>query len=465
MIKIITNTFNFQDRSVTRIDRGRNLTKSAASNAEIAKYLQTIKSEPGLSKFHILALGAGEFYSSNRNGDWFGEQPLRDRHNTFVRFGHVFRHHVNKDSKKKYGDIHYSCYSNIMHRVELIVSLINDKNADVLEKYDRGDTIPVSMAAKLKYDLCSICSHRSKSFAEYCVHLRDQMNRILPDGRKVYAINPDPLFFDLSLVYRPADPTAYFFDKVASGDTHLSAYWGEVLYGNEVPLVKLSSDLIEKKAIIRKLADLEKHIEGVLSGKVDDGKIMPLLSAAKTEDFPHSVLDQLKCLPLSKTLGSCADHKIMLSLKEFLNLISKDSLLDKVKDLLPGSFSRLDDEADEELLNFDFGLDRDNLPIYNIIKKFVTDRKIDDNFFNGKTLSLKFSKKPKVSISRFPGGMALKSSAGSGQIIIKSSSDSENIVADRLAKLYNLYKIAFCKRVSNNTAVLVSLLSNYQMED
>ena len=113
MIKIITNTFNFNDRPLTLIHRNKKkLIKAAESNADIAKYIKSIKEEPGLSKFHILALGAGEYYSSNRNGDWFGEQPLIKRHDTFTRFGHVFRHHVNKDPKKKYGDIHFSCYSN-----------------------------------------------------------------------------------------------------------------------------------------------------------------------------------------------------------------------------------------------------------------------------------------------------------------------------------------------------------------
>ena len=155
MIKIISNTFNFKEPTIHLIGSKRRFEKRAAVHKDIEKYLNMhIKPERGRSKFHILFLGAGEYYSSNRNGDWFGEQDLINRHKTFEQFGHVFRHHVNKDPAKKYGDIEYVIYSLLMRRVEGIISLIDEKNQDVLEKYENNEDIPVSMAAKLKFDQC-----------------------------------------------------------------------------------------------------------------------------------------------------------------------------------------------------------------------------------------------------------------------------------------------------------------------
>jgi hypothetical protein len=42
------------------------------------------------------------------------------------------------------------------------------------------------------------------------------MNEILEDGQKIFAINYYPLFFDISVVYSPADQTSYVLAKVAS---------------------------------------------------------------------------------------------------------------------------------------------------------------------------------------------------------------------------------------------------------
>ena len=614
MIKLTQNTFNFKDQTIRRVDmrtkRQRRMIKTAA-HQDILKFLDTIQPEPGKTRFHILFLGSGEFYSSNKNGDWFGEKDLIDRHKTFEDFGHVFRHHVNKDPKKKYGDILFVIYNPVMHRVEGIISLDNDKNEDVLEKYDNGENIPVSMAAKLQFDQClagnteiwtadgikkikdiekhdcvlthtgrfqqvtdlfkretdeyfkvkiaglpdlveitgnheiwstkannishngfiakpqwiecnkleagdyvwhinlkencveypalfspiesiekiskiidvynfsvendesyiangiivhncSICDKRSKTIDEYCDHLKYEMNNIYEDGRKVFARNPNPIFFDISLVWRPADPTAYFFDKVASQKYQSSAYWGQQLFGNH-SLIK-SSSLIEKKAIIKKLAEIEKHVESILTGKEDGGELKPLLNVKHhVHDFPHSALKQLKCLPIDNVLSSLTKLKIMLTLKEFLELFDKSDMIDSVSKSMPGIFSKLLDEKNNDILDFDFRLNGGYLPIMDIIKKFAKDRILNKNFFNGKTISVDFSSPTKTRITTGPNSLGISRSSSGGRIAIKTANvcNNENYVADNLAKLYNLYKVAFCKENSNKASLLYSVLSNF----
>ena len=463
MIKLITNSFDFKAPTISKIGRS-GFEKKAGVCAEVDKYLKSkLKQEEGKTKFHILFLGAGEYYSSNRNGDWFGKQDLINKHKTFEQFGHVFRHHVNKDPSKKYGDIEYTIYSPVMNRVEGIISLDNSQNQDILEKYDNGEDIPVSMAAKLNYDVCSICGHRSKKLDEYCDHLKFEMNNILEDGRKVYAINPNPIFFDLSLVWRPADPTAYFFSKVAETKDvrSLSLYWGEYLFKNSSAVPSETS--IEKRAIVKKLADLEKHIEGALTGKATNNQYIPLLNAVhEVKDFPHSVLSDFKKLPLHSVLSSLSDYKIQLTLPEFLSLLGKGDLISEVKSLLPGSFSKLMQEPDEDMFDLDFGLSSDPLPIFSKIKNLLSSRSLDDNFFDGKTMVFNLKRPDKTSISLSPGGFGFSRSSGSGKIILKTAN---NAVADKLAKIYNLYKLSFCKKNPNRISMLYSILSNYSLED
>lgn len=74
---------------------------------------------------------------------------------------------------------------------------------------------------RVPYDVCSICGNKAKHRGQYCKHAAHQMNAVLDDGRKVYVDNPQPNFFDISVLGyrgqgRPADPSAYSIMKVAS---------------------------------------------------------------------------------------------------------------------------------------------------------------------------------------------------------------------------------------------------------
>ena len=66
------------------------------------------------------------------------------------------------------------------------------------------------MGCKVPEDICSITGKRAKVRADYSDYLKFKMNQVLPDGRKVYAINEKPRFFDISIVTIPADPTSSF---------------------------------------------------------------------------------------------------------------------------------------------------------------------------------------------------------------------------------------------------------------
>ena len=74
----------------------------------------------------------------------------------------------------------------------------------------------ISHNCRIANETCSICNSQNEFIHERCEHLRDNMNEILPDGRRVYAKNFGMRFFDISDVGVPADPAAYSLAKVAS---------------------------------------------------------------------------------------------------------------------------------------------------------------------------------------------------------------------------------------------------------
>jgi hypothetical protein len=238
------------------------MNKSAAPMLpQVQSYLE--KLQPSPTKIYVLvnALGAGEYWGSNINGDWFPEASLIHEgpvygYETFYQ-AYPYKHHVNKDPSKSFGKVVLSCWNDAMKRVELIVEIDREKARqfgaeDVCDRLDKGMFPDVSMGCKVPYDLCSKCldwekyrkaqstfdpsRHRTVGAAvlefhkrnpirglsvtrnDYCVHLKTMLNKILEDGTKIYAINDYPRFFDISFVFIGADKTAKVMAKLAFAD-------------------------------------------------------------------------------------------------------------------------------------------------------------------------------------------------------------------------------------------------------
>jgi hypothetical protein len=160
---------------------------------------------------HVVAMGDAEHYPMNRNGDLFTKEALVKHHDTFVKHGHVFRHHRNKDPEKSIGIIKASSYNDAMGRVELYIHAHKEKAAPELERLEKEGSIAFSMACKVAYDRCSICNNIRKQAGEKteCSHIRDELGKTYDDGRQVGTYNDEPDFFDISFVGRPADRIAW----------------------------------------------------------------------------------------------------------------------------------------------------------------------------------------------------------------------------------------------------------------
>jgi len=185
------------------------------------------------------------------------------------------------------------------------------------------------MGCKIKYDVCSICGNKAPTRAQYCTHLKNELNKIYSDGRVVCAYNPKPNFFDISIVWRPADKTGYMLKKVANArDLGPSSAWLAEKLAARITLAKY----------LDKAAEIEKMVSGVGFG-VGSRKGLP---EPKSEDnylnkqWLKSVVPKLKRSfvelndedkqflskkNLPKVLSSLSDMGIFLATPEFLDLI------------------------------------------------------------------------------------------------------------------------------------------------
>lgn len=296
------------------------LTKQASA-AEIDDFVKDIKVRDGYFYLHINAMGAGEYYGSNRNGDYFPEAQLIQWHKTFETSpAHLFRHHVNKDPAKAIGKVIFSYYNPRMHRVELIVEASKTLAADEYYKITQLGQYPAtSMACNTPFDVCSICGNKAHSRNEYCTHLTTQLNQLFPDGRKVMALNLGPLkFFDISIVIRPADITSSVLEKVANHQGVVSSAEAALAEGVEYQ-ERDGKPVGIKKEAVEKLADLIKHIDGDTVGH--DDRLDAILD--RIVDPDDGIIDVIHAYPFPEVLNAFAELGMNPSMSFWSKYFSK----------------------------------------------------------------------------------------------------------------------------------------------
>lgn len=321
MYKLIDSSsfFSPDEPTVTVINFDeKGLTKQAA-DSRINEFISKIEPENGKIYVHILAMGAGEYYGANRNADYFPEHNLIDYHKTFETSpAHIFRNHVNKNPEIAIGQVVFAIYNSRMHRVEIVAWIDREKAPDVVARIEKGDFPATSMACKTPYDVCSICGNKAHTRQEYCEHLRDQLGKIYPDGRKVMALNVAPLrFFDMSIVVRPADVTSSVLQKVAS-----ESAMGQVIGSAEMAECDMLEDGISKQAAIHKLSEFIKEVDGQIVDSSD--MIDPLLDKVKDPD--SKIIDALVNFKTQEVLTTMAHLGISPSITFLSELIGRKML-------------------------------------------------------------------------------------------------------------------------------------------
>lgn len=351
MIKLVGSyDFSFNEAASRLIkchSRGvdfSNFSKTASSDEMRAK-IAKLKVAPDQTYVHVLAVGDTEKTGANRNADGFSGLWNKTAYEHFLS-GHLFKHHKNDDPAKSVGKVAIAHYNEPMGRIELVIGMDNKKCAEEVSKVNKGEDIAVSMGCKVAHDVCSICDNKAKTPENYCDHMKTAAGKILDDGRVVYVDNPDPKYFDISIVHRPADRCAFSFNKVAGVNEWVSS----VDLARAVGLTEggtLGYNLKIASAI-RKLSAMEKQVEGMIDG--EKSKELASVLPVESDDSAKVCNDISKKLcsgDLKNVIASLADHRVLLTEADFFKIalgkgyeeVKAD--LDKVAAYLPGVYTRM----------------------------------------------------------------------------------------------------------------------------
>lgn len=431
-----------------------------------------IRPDPGHSILHLIAMGATGRYGLNRNGDGFLRksatmtipfpkpgapseilihQGLQETHDTFEKLGHVFRHHKNKDPKKKEGDILKSAYHDAMDRVELLIKVSNDKWASEINDLANDKDVSFSMSTHVPFDVCTYCGNQARNRKEYCDHSLYEMGTITKEGHQVGVMNDWMKFFDISQVTVPADRIALGLLKAASGTVKSGA---ELAEDTDLfpPDALWTPSEFNKRSILKKLSDIEKEIEAVGMG---DSPINQLACSFHPEVSPGVDDDTMSTLSADRgqimdVLGSLADAKISLSIKDFLRLIlgkrcgEAKQAVGEAEMLVPGIFTRMLNSPCNTSDLDGFGLGRNVIP-------FKARQAIHGmgpgHSFDGEPVQRR------MTITVLRGNHAPKLL---GPVELEKQSSSSELAA-RLVRAYALYKCAFCQRAGLENSVLTKL--------
>ena len=269
---------------------------------ELVEYMKRVKPDPRYRYILVAPLGASEYWGPNNKGDIWPERALNPPeknawwgYKTFEN-AKVFQHHLNKDPNLSIGDIVKAAWNDKMKRVEVIARIdVKKAPPELIEAIDQGKTAEVSMGAKIpEGDVCSICGNRAKSRLFYCEHLKEKMGSIEKDGRYVGAINEKPVFFDLSIVLRPAAEESGILKKVA--DKKLTS----------TELGELSLRSTNQSAARSKLLKLASLLNRIVRDE---------------PDISTDLLIKLASYPIETVLSTTTNLGIILKPQEFQTLL------------------------------------------------------------------------------------------------------------------------------------------------
>jgi hypothetical protein len=300
--------------------------------------------------------------------DWAGEPALdRDKAKNwsygFPTFynARAFAHHRNTKADRGLGDVELASWNPHMHRVELVVRLDKDRclafdGQSTWDKLKAGHYSDVSMGTRVPFDTCSACldvplykeawstfdpaRHKSPGEAilefhkrrkardglgirglsitrsDYCPHARTEMNRIYPDGRKVYVDNDFPRFFDISFVFIGADKIAKVMLKIADSGKRVFVSGAELAE----KLGMWEEPGLEKAAALTVTAKQKSGeiVKEVVPNQLA-GKAVPLMC----QNEPDLPVDELARQPLDKALATTAGLGMVLKPREFQQLVLK----------------------------------------------------------------------------------------------------------------------------------------------
>jgi hypothetical protein len=429
IVKLITtDSYDFGDPSTSLVPVHRrgvdsNWMTKTASQSDLAKAISEVKPIAGKTIIHVIALGDEERYGANRNGDAFSRKDNVTAHKTFKDIGTVFKHHKHNDPSLSVGDVLATSHNDLMDRIELLLALDNKKCEKEVNALNSGKDVPLSMGSSQEYDICSVCGHKAPEAKDHCEHVKNNLGEVLKDGSVVYMKNPNPKYFDISLVWKPADRIAYTLKKVASASRVIGGHE----LAKEAGLVYPSFTKVATKQAI---AEIIKQVplsvrKAATPNCVHEDTIKKLASACKAYGT-------------NQVLANLTKRGFMLCPKDFASVIGVDNpeLAESADKVHEGIDDILDDHTEVDL--FKEPSVEEDIPLdEGVIGDLCQNCQMSEEPVRKRVMSVTIIK---------PATMKVAASTVEGH---------------GLAMLYKHYKVAFAHKHRDNPKIFGSVASTF----
>jgi hypothetical protein len=197
----------------------------------------------------------------------------------------------------------------------------------------------------------------------------------------------------------------------------------------------------------------------LITGKFKNESILSSLAKTKLPDMPENVFKKLKTLSFDDKLSFFNDNNIFLTIKDFLSLLGKTDLLEEVKQILPGIFSRLDTgdvmemkTPEKQLKIKDIEITKGGIPKEKILTPGTAKNIISVNIRKPPRIQIRMQKgdnSSAISISSVSGGMTIKKIAS-----LKKE-------AKILSNIYASYKINYANKFNDKLLNSLLVTNNY----
>jgi len=451
---------------VTLVEKEHHI-KQASSSAVTENLLRDNMPDDDHFMVHLIAMGDGENYGQNRNGDYWPKEANQKYHDTFVTKGHFFREHNNRDPKEALGIVKASAHNDEMSRIELVIHGDKKKAEEEYELAKEGKALSFSMSARVPYDVCNVCGNKATKSANYCEHLKGRMNQYVPEFQKfAYAINDKPTFFDISRVANPADRIAHYLEYGFSDDLKKAASAPGLIFSDELaaaegvclPNVAGFSDRF-RQDILEKLAAEESYVESVFTGAdvPKDEKYNFVKYASENifnnEEISDEEITAMRKLEPGTLFRKLASARAIMPFPAFVSYVTGKSMSEVTNDPIikyacgctgdtfrglmdsniPDDLSKMFDPSSMFMCNSDLTATDDIEQLMNkATQKF---KQPDGNPGLTKIIKITISATPKNSTK----------SASNNDI-----SDSEKLYARSLIDSYGIYKIAYIRSLCDD---------------
>lgn len=229
----------------------------------------------------------------------------------------------------------------------------------------------ISHNCRIDHDVCSWCGNKARTRDDYCTPsmckaggCKENLTKLIKIGGDVHQLgvdNPHPTWFDLSMVFRPADRIAYggkadYFTKAASDNGFFGVGGAKMAedLGVMAPLAvnlqqeslpgEFSSALSEQIKLAHGLDMLDKR-QHALALPADFRRAF---SSQIQSPFPLDRLGDAGTVKAAAVLGALADVKIILPLRDFARWTKRANLNESAASQLIGVYGRMIEDGSLE---------------------------------------------------------------------------------------------------------------------